>query len=123
VAFTTYDCADASAPQEAAPTFRSLAPLNGSAPVGFLVSSTRQGVRLWSDNPPVPGGAKYPLTSMTRSEDCETNTEMSPLVPAGTIAAFAVTAPVTAFNVETSGCVCPAGHVVRKPRGPWGTAV
>src|SRR3954453_13861987 len=123
VAFITYDCAAAGAPQAAAPTFRSLAPLNGSEPAGLRVSSTRQGVRLCSDSPPGPGGAKYPLTSMTTSEGCETNTEISPFVPAGTMAAFAVTAPVTAFSVETRGCVCPDGHVVRKPRGTWGTAV
>ena len=80
MAFTTYDCADAGAPHDAAATFRSFAPLNGSAPAGFLVSSTRQGVRLCSDNPPAPGGAKYPFTSITRFEPCVTNTEMSPLV-------------------------------------------
>jgi len=48
---------------------------------------------------------------------------MLPLVPAGTMAAFAVTVPVTAFNVETVGCDCPAGHAVRKPRMPGGIAV
>src|SRR3954466_3331655 len=61
--------------------------------------------------------------SMTRSESLVTNTEISPLAPAGTIAAFAVTAPVTAFKVDTSGWLCPAGHVVRNPRGPFGTEV
>src|SRR5882724_7133865 len=60
---------------------------------------------------------------MTRSALFVTNTEISPLVPAGTIAEFAVTAPVFAFSVETSGCVCPAGQVVRKPSGSLGTAV
>jgi hypothetical protein len=39
------------------------------------------------------------------------------------MAAFAVTVPVTAFNVETVGCACPAGHAVRKPRMPGGIAV
>src|SRR6478672_10052854 len=60
---------------------------------------------------------------MTRSALLVTNTETSPLVPAGTMAEFAVTAPVGAFRVETSGCVCPAGQVVRKPRGPLGATV
>jgi hypothetical protein len=52
-----------------------------------------------------------------------TNTEISPLVPDGTIAAFAVTAPVVAFKVDTSGMGCPAGQVLRKPRLPLGTEV
>ena len=39
------------------------------------------------------------------------------------MAAFAVTAPVKALRVETNGCVCPAGHVVRKASGPAGTTV
>src|SRR5256885_7305815 len=39
-----------------------------SEPAGFLVSSTRQGVEGKRDNPPAPGGAKYPLISITRSE-------------------------------------------------------
>ena len=118
VAFTTNACADAGAPHEAAATFRSFAPLKGSVPAGLRVSSTRHGVRLCSDNPPGPGGAKYPFTSMTRSEGCVTNTEMSPFVPAGTMAALAVMAPVSAFSVETKGCVCPVGQVVEIPEAP-----
>src|ERR1700730_6042327 len=61
--------------------------------------------------------------STTRSESFDTNTEISPFVPAGTRAAFAVTTPLPAFSVDTRGCACPAGQVVRKPRGPFGTAV
>ena len=34
-------------------------------------------------------------------------------VPAGTIAAFATTAPSPEFRVETSGCGDPAGQAVR----------
>ena len=41
----------------------------------------------------------------------------------GTMAAFAVTVPVNALRVETKGCGCPAGQVVRKASGPKGTAV
>jgi hypothetical protein len=37
---------------------------------------------------------------------------MAPLTPAETIAAFAVTAPVNAFSVETTGCDVPLGQVV-----------
>src|SRR5882672_7043187 len=61
--------------------------------------------------------------STTRSESFAANTETSPFVPACTIAAFATTVPVGAFSVEATGCVCPAGHVVKKPRPPCGTAV
>src|SRR5689334_8681359 len=60
---------------------------------------------------------------MTRSALLVTNTEMSPFDPDGTIAELAVTAPVPAFRVETSGCGCPAGQVVRKPRGSLGATV
>src|ERR1700682_2885061 len=123
VALSTYDWADTGAPQPLAVTFTLIVPFNGGAPGRLLVSSTRHGDKLDSDNPPAAGGAKYPLTSMTRSESFVTNTETAPLAPAGTIAAFAVTAPVGAFSVETTGCVCPAGHVVRKPKPPLGTEV
>src|ERR1051326_1856293 len=58
VAFTTYACADARAPHKAADAFRSCSPLKRAAPVGLRVSSTRQGVKLCSDNPPEPAGAK-----------------------------------------------------------------
>src|ERR1043166_506910 len=61
---------------------------------------------------------------MTRSELSVANTDISPLDPAGTMAAFAVMPPRFAFRVEASGCGCPAGHAVRKPKGPpLGTAV
>ena len=60
---------------------------------------------------------------MARSVAADGNTLMLPLVPAGTMAAFAVTVPVTAFNVETARLHCPAGHAVRKPRMPGGIAV
>lgn len=103
VALSTNDCADAGTAQPLEVTFTSIAPLKGCDPAGFLVSSTRHGVKVKKDNPPVPGGAKYPLMSMTRSESCVAKTEISPFVPAGTIAALAVTAPVGAFRVETNG--------------------
>ena len=103
VAFSTNDCADAGVPQSLVVTFTSSVPVKGLAPAGLRVSTTRHGVRGKKDNPPVPGGAKYPLMSTTRSESFVTNTEMSPFVPDGTIAAFAVTAPVVAFKVDTRG--------------------
>src|SRR6185312_2823686 len=99
------------------------APLKGGAPAGFLVSKTRHGGNVNSDNPPTPGAAKYPFTSITKSVLFEANTDIAPFVPAGTIAAFAVVTPVGAFNVETGGCACPAGHAATKPRAPCGTAV
>src|SRR5580698_4065620 len=49
--------------------------------------------------------------------------ETPPLAPAGTMAAFAVTAPVEEFSVETTGCACPEGHAVKKPSDSCGTAV
>ena len=48
---------------------------------------------------------------------------MLPLVPPGTMAAFAVMAPVSTFRVDTTGFDCPVGHVVMYPSGPVGTAV
>src|SRR6185295_2274925 len=48
---------------------------------------------------------------------------MPPPVPAGTIAALAVTLPSKAFNVETLGGAPPAGHSVRKLSIPGGTTV
>ena len=38
---------------------------------------------------------------------------ISPPVPAGTMAALAVTARSEAFRVETIGWFCPVGHTVR----------
>lgn len=63
------------------------------------------------------------MISTTKSESLLTKTLISPLVPAGTIAALAVTVPVGALRVDTTGCVCPAGHVVKKPNEPFGTDV
>lgn len=127
VPFSTKALAVAEAPQGIGPvlftTFTSIFPLKGGVPGGLRVSSTRQGFNENSDKPPAAGGAKYPLMSMTRSELLVTNTEISPFVPDGTIAAFAVTTPVGELRVETRGCGCPAGHVVRKPSDPLGTEV
>ena len=50
------------------------------------------------------------------------NALIEPFV-AGTIAILDVIAPSMAFNVETSGCVVPCGHSVRKPKGVGGTTV
>src|ERR1700742_1900152 len=52
-----------------------------------------------------------------------TNRSIAPAVPAGTMAAFAVTTPVGAFNVETTGCCWPVGYTVRYPSGAAGIAV
>src|ERR1700683_5150215 len=52
-----------------------------------------------------------------------TNTEIAPLVPAGTMAALATMAPLLAFNVETTGCDWPVGQMLRYSRGAGGTAV
>ena len=46
----------------------------------------------------------------------------APLIPAGTIAAFAFTLP-SEFSVDTEGCVSPAGQIERYPRRPGGTTV
>src|SRR5258707_472607 len=83
--------------------FTSRTPLNGGEPAGLRVSMTRQGDTLYNDNPPGADGAKYPLMSITRSEASVANTLMAPPVPAGTMAALAVVAPVGALSVETSG--------------------
>src|SRR5258708_4994115 len=53
---------------------------------------------------------------MTRSVLWVVNTETSPLLPAGTMAALATAAFDGAFTVEATGCDCPAGQPVRKPR-------
>src|SRR5579863_1925532 len=60
--------------------------------------------------------------SITKSVALVVNTSTAPLTPAGTTTAFAVTVPVRAFNEATIGWVCPAGHAVRNPNGPCGTA-
>src|SRR5580693_9413841 len=48
---------------------------------------------------------------------------MAPLVPAGTIAAFATIVPSESFRVETFGIGWPVGQVVRFPSGPGGITV
>src|ERR1035441_5106575 len=45
---------------------------------------------------------------------------MSPLVPAGTMAALAMMVPGTSFKVETSGRVWPGGQTVMHPSPPRG---
>ena len=47
----------------------------------------------------------------------------APSLPAGTIAAFALTRPSREFNSETTGWVCPDGHTVKYPSHPKGTTV
>src|SRR2546428_7953057 len=68
-------------------------------------------------------GAKYPLMSRMTLVELLTNIDTAPLLPAGTIAAFATTLPWNEFSVETSGCDCPVGQAVRYVRGPAGTTV
>src|SRR6266404_3459590 len=87
VAFSTNAWADAGAPQPLAPMLISSCPLNAGVPAGLRLSSARHGVNGKSDNPPCPGGAKYPLMSITRSELSVTKTLTPPFVPAGTMAA------------------------------------
>src|SRR5580704_3181308 len=53
----------------------------------------------------------------------EASAVMLPLVPAGTMAAFAITLPSVEFKVETPGNPLPAGHTERKPRDWDGTTV
>src|SRR5579864_565435 len=60
---------------------------------------------------------------MSRSASLVEYTLTSPFAPAGTVTAFAVIVPVTAFSEATVGCGCPAGHAVRYPSGPLGSAV
>src|SRR5208283_5043101 len=57
--------------------------------------------------------AKYPSMSRITCVGFVTKTLIAPSVPAGTIAAFATTLPSNEFRVETSGCACPVGHVLR----------
>jgi len=53
---------------------------------------------------PAPGvDVKYPFISMIKSVSSVTKILIAPFSPAGTIAAFAVTAPVGAFSVEVTG--------------------
>src|SRR3954447_20470748 len=52
-----------------------------------------------------------------------TKTLTDPLVPAGTMAAFALIRPSVEFRVDTVGCACPVGHKVSQLSGPCGTTV
>src|SRR5947209_5039177 len=52
-----------------------------------------------------------------------TKTLTDPVVPAGTITAFALVRPSVEFRVETVGCACPVGHKVSQLSGPCGTTV
>src|SRR5215469_5094141 len=113
VAFSTYPCAAFVPPHPLPITFTSSEPVNGGDPLGFLVSSTRHGGRLYKDSPPAPAGAKYPLMSTTRSVVSVTYTSMLPAVPAGTIAALATIVPVRSFSVDTKGWLCPVGQTVK----------
>src|ERR1700690_868429 len=70
-----------------------------------------------------PYGAKYPFISRITCVRPSTKTLIAPLVPAGTIAAFATTLPSNEFSVETNGCVAPVGHAVRYGNTPSGTTV
>src|SRR5262249_30010406 len=58
------------------------------------------------------------LMSITRSVSLVAYTSTAPLSPAGTMAALASTKPSKEFSVDTRGCGCPAGQIVRKPRNP-----
>ena len=106
--------------------------MNGGVPGPdrFRESTTRHGGRLYSDNPPVPTGAKYPLMSTTKSVLLVAYTSMLPPAPAGTIAALATTTGVaasgsggSAFKVATTGRLWPVAQAVRKPTCPGATAV
>src|SRR6267378_5024499 len=61
--------------------------------------------------------------SRTRSVSWVTNAQTSPTVPAGMIAAAALTRPSVELRVEARGCGCPQGYIVRNPSVPWGTTV
>jgi len=56
--------------------------------------------------------AKYPKMSITTCVELLAKALIVPFV-VGTIAMFEVIAPSTAFNVDTTGRVCPCGHKVR----------
>jgi hypothetical protein len=122
VTLKTSACAVAGIPHALALT-ATFSDVTGGAPGVWRVSATRQGATLYSDKPPVVIGAKYPFTSITRLVGLLANTSTEPAVPVGTMAALAVTAPVSAFKLEASGIVCPVGQVVTYPSAPLGTAV
>src|SRR5437660_1305317 len=54
---------------------------------------------------------------------CVAIREIALPVPAGTIAALAVMAPVGALSVEEPGCGNPVGHALRKPSVDGGITV
>src|SRR5262245_63537731 len=57
-------------------------------------------------------------------DSLDTYTLTAPLVPATTIAAFALTLPSREFSVETNGCGWPAGQILKYPSVPFvGTTV
>ena len=58
-------------------------------------------------------GAKYPLISRRRCVWFVVKALTAPPVPAGTMAAFDVSAPSWAFSVETPGWLTPVGQRVR----------
>src|SRR5262245_15159717 len=51
-------------------------------------------------------------------DSLDTYTLTAPLVPATTIAAFALTLPSREFSVETNGCGWPAGQILKYPSVP-----
>jgi hypothetical protein len=66
VAFITNAFATDGMPQEPFVMFTSTTPIIGGAERGERLSKIRQGLTVYRDNPPGPGGAKYPLMSITR---------------------------------------------------------
>jgi hypothetical protein len=68
-------------------------------------------------------GTKYPLMSRTSSVSWEAKKHAAPFVPAGRIAATALTRPSMELRLDASGCGCPQGNAVRNPSGPCGTTV
>ena len=82
-----------------------------------VTPSAEMPVRLYADERSTgttsASGAKYPLISTIRSVVLDAKTSTEPFITTGTIAALATTFPANEFSVETPGCGCPAGHVVR----------
>src|SRR4051812_33736719 len=57
--------------------------------------------------------------SITRSVELLAKILILPVVPAGTMAAFATTVGIGApFSEDTVGWLCPVAHAVRNPSGP-----
>jgi hypothetical protein len=59
------------------------------------------------------GQCKIPVDIFDEIAVVVTNILTSPLLPAGTIAAFATTYPATEFNVEARGWFSPVGQIDR----------